>query len=205
VELGAAPGAPSAVAPLPNLRTRDVPDSLHVALPIHADFAALDTLLAASFVGQTVESDGRKYTVLAIGAAPAGSRVRITADVDGFFKGRLVLTGTPTFDPATGRLTMSDLDYTLATKNLLAKVGDALRHGTFRQRLCDQTAWELGPQIDTARTRLETWMNRTVAPGVRTRGAIAQLRFRGIRVAEDRVHVLLVADGTATVELAATP
>jgi hypothetical protein len=206
VVVGAPPadsgGAP---APLPDLRVRDVPDSLHVALPIHADFAALNTLLAASFVGQTVESDGRSYKVLAISAAPAGSQVQIAADVDGFFRGRLVLTGTPTFDPATNRLTMPDLDYTLATKNLLAKLGNALRHGAFRQRLRDQTAWELGPQIDTARTRLEAWLNRPVAPGVRTRGAIAQLRFRGLRLADDRVHVMVVADGVAAVELAATP
>ena len=199
--VGPRPTVTAAPTVLPPLRPRDVPDSLHVALPVHADFAALNALLQESFVGDTVESDGRKYVVHAIEAAPAGRRVQLTADVDGFFRGRLVLVGTPVFDPATNRLVMPDLDYTLSTKNLLAKVGDALRHGTFRRRLQETTAWELGPQIDTARTQLTAALNRPVAPGVRVRGGIAQLRFTGVAVEADRVRVQLVADGAATVEL----
>jgi hypothetical protein len=204
VVVGERPELTAPFRPLPPLRTQEVRDSLHVSLPIEARFEALNALLAETFAGDTIESGGRRYVVRAVSAEPVERRVRITADVEGFFDGRLVLTGTPTFDPATNRLTLPDLDYTLSTRNLLAKLGDAFGHGGFRRRLRETTAWELGPSIDTARTRLDGWLNRPLAPGVQARGGIARLRFVGVRVEGDRVRVLLVADGTAAIEMAAT-
>ena len=197
------PLAPLTTAP----QTTD--PSLRVPLDIEIPWAEASRLTATQYAGRTISVGGKPLAVKSITIGPlSNGRVRIDAVIDyrgGTFRnyeGPVVLEGTPRFDPASSRIVLPDLEYSLESRgNLIARIAEHALHDGIRDRLRERARLDLAPRLAQARTSITRALQRQLAPGVRLDGQIRTLDVNGLVVHPTALFVRVVAEGEATVDV----
>lgn len=188
-----------------------VTPQIRVPLDLHLPYAEATRLATTHYSGKTFRVNGRPLTIRALDISPLrDGRVRIDADVDyrggalRNYDGPVVLEGTPRFDPATARIIIPDLEYSLESRRgLLARLAERALHDEIRNRLRETARLDLGRQLAEARVNVSRALQRTLAPGVRLDGTVTSIAVSGLIVHPDALYVRLVAEGEAKVEIAA--
>ena len=199
VSVGARPQA--AQRALPDVAPVLAGNGFHLAVPVIAQTMELTKQLRSALKiddgGIRYPPTGRFYVQPDAAELWAyGTRAVVRIRFKGSAKGTLYLTGTPTWDGATNTLSVPDLDYTLETKNLLARLASWAEGDRFRNDLRNRLRLNLAPQIDQARALAQQALNRNLGV-VQLSGSVTALRVPAIYVhpGDSSVRVLAVADG----------
>lgn len=195
VLLGDAP-APEARA-LPALTLAPAVSGIHVPVDVELPFAMLGR--EATRLLQ-VEAQGSGLDVRDVKIWGVGDTAVVRLDVKGKIDGALYLLGQVAWDPASRKVLVRDLRYTVASAGAMTRMKTTLGAPLIRRALDQATnggALDVGAQLDSMRATLTREMNRELAPGVALTGAVNDITIRGLYATPTSFVLRVVLDGEA--------
>lgn len=197
--LGARPevivGARPAIAPspLPSAGDEVGQPGLELHVPVRIDYARVEAALADSFRlasgGVRFPSTGRRYLrPTHVSLYGYGGSIVVRLEFTGTADGVVYLTGTPTLDADDQTLSMPDLEFTLESRNVLARIAANLRADDLRADLRRRIRIDLRGPLDEVRLRLTRALRRRVGP-LELDGAVDTLRVAAL-YADPEAHAM---------------
>lgn len=173
----------------------------HLALKTELSFTRLSLELTERFKNKTYTTAGRRFVVENVLMYASGASAVLAARVSGDVEGTLYLSGIPRYDRETRRLFLDKLDYTLATRDLLATAAEWMLHSELRGRLEEKTTWPLGDRLDEARELLTGALNRDLGRHVSLSGTIARIELQALGLTRDAIRAVFRADGVVELKV----
>ena len=151
--------------PLPSLElTPHAGNGFHLALPILAEYPAINRLLAQRLVGSEIPSSvGDPLKIVSARLYGSGANLILELGMSGGINGILYATGTPVLDTKTNMLRFEHFNFTVETKNALLKAANWVVHDDLLARLEPETRIDLSEQVGRLRGRLARALTRQVA------------------------------------------
>lgn len=176
-------------------------NGFHIALDNELSFDFISKELTKKLEGKSYLFDKKNIIIEQITMYGSGNLAVIKVKVTGTAKGTIYLTGIPAYDESAMTLSINNLEYTVETKNVLAKVADWLLHTGLRDNLAGQTTWFIGDKIDAVKDRLSDALNRKVNRYVSITGKILRVRPIAVGITDTSLKAVLVADGKVEVSV----
>jgi hypothetical protein len=192
-----------AALPLPPLQLAPVPmEGFHLALPVTVAYGRINRRLEQEMIGQEFHAPiGESVRVDGAQLYGSGDKLILALRVSGGVNGHLYATGTPVFDEGLGIMRFANLEFTLDTRNVLARSANWMFHENILSTLRSQALIDLSGQLQTMRSRLGTALSRDLGGGASLQGEVLRLRPRGVYPTTDGVEIHVIADGAMWVEL----
>lgn len=124
-----------------------------------------------------------------------GQKLFIKVYVSKAAKGVFYMEGVPTWDGGQMKLYFDQLDYHIETRQWLLKQASYLMDGTIAQKLKENTTFEFGQRMDTLTRQLAAQMNRSLYPGVSSRGYLNKFALEKIEAGSDGLFIQGSAEG----------
>jgi hypothetical protein len=169
--------------PLPPLTGTEQGPGFNVDLRAIVEYGKMTRVLRQKLVGQTFAAGDTwparrlRVTVRDVRVQRAGHRVQISVQVTGFFRGTLHLVGTPVFrnrGNLRGEVAIRDLDYTLETRNLLARLGNRLFPNRIRSNLQANAQWDVSSELAAVYAQANQALNSEITPQARLVSTLSQ-------------------------------
>jgi hypothetical protein len=109
----------------------------------------------------------------------------------------------PQYDGPTGTISMRDLDYSLESRrrNPFVRLAEKLAHDGVRDSLARNARFSIAGQLQSSRRQVSQGLNRALAPNVTLRGSLDRLEPASVAILPDRLSIIVVATGSASVEV----
>lgn len=184
--------------PLPHLDTGRVSDGLDLRVEARAEYDAASDFLREELVGRTFEQGGRTIRVDSLQVfGIGGGRLAVAVRVSGDVAARLYLVGTPEVDERTGRISVPDLDFDLATRNVVFAAVAWLKADALRDQLREKANFPAAPAVRFLSGWLEEGLNRRLSEDLRVEGRVDSVRILGVRALPGALLVRVGARGAA--------
>jgi hypothetical protein len=190
-----------AIRALPKLQVRSPGEGFHMTIDSELPFAEANRLIAQALVSTRHDLAGHTVTITGANVYGAGGLAVMKLDLVGDITGSVYLVGKPAYDAATQMLYVKDLDFSLETRHAIANVADWLNHEGFRRTIARQARWPLAGQISDAQKRIETALNRQLAPNAKLVGRVTGIRPAAVYTTSTSFYARVVLDGQATVQV----
>jgi hypothetical protein len=201
IVMGPTPTMPAHPLP-PNTTQPNVAPGFHLALQGRIPLATANAMLRdLLFKDQskplefTVQHHPLHITDITISGS--GSTMLFTLHFTGYFHGVAYLIGTIHYDPKAHTLYVTDVDYSLDTKNLLAQVASDLFYEKIKKEITRAAVWSIDDDISRGKNRIESALNATLTNGVQLQGTISNLQPLGVYIDNTTISALLQVDGEA--------
>jgi len=197
------PAVAPAPTPLPPLRISDSDPVINVSLPIVASYDELSAQLNSRLAGRRYPLGGHDLNLKSVSVYGTSDTLVLQTNVglQGFAEATLYLTGVPQYDVTNRVVSVRNLDYTVATKNILVKLADWLLHSEFLKVLQSEAHFAIGPKVDEMRARATAAMNRSINPHLDVHGKFDSLTLMGFSLTTDDFTAYLNARGSATLDV----
>ena len=190
-----------AVQPIPRFSTAPTGSGFHVALESELSYDFLSHELAKRLESQVFMIDGDRIKVKMVKIYGAGDSVILQVRIAGTIYGTIYLSGIPAYDEPSRCLYVRNLDYTMETKQVLAKAGDWIFHSRIRETLEDKAKWYVGDKIDEAVSLLTKALNRSISQHVALSGNVYSIRPVAVGLTDGALKTVVVADGAVELKL----
>lgn len=175
-------------------------DSARILLEARLDYSAVSDLLRKGLVGRSFSRWQRRVRIVDVRLMPVGDgRLALGVRFDGALRGEGWLIGTPQLDVASGVLSVPDLDFDVATGDLLVRGLEFLRTESVLAQLREAAQLPLDGPLDALRAKVEGAMNRELADGVSLYAELTSARV--IQVAALRSALVARAETTGSIGL----
>ena len=191
------------------------PESLRKPLPALSDFSqrsgfkifiaqqlsydSLDAVVNAQLAGKEfsvgkgiIKKSVRIDSINLLGGA---GKMYVKVYVSKAARGVFYLEGKPVWDPVKQELWLDSLDYQITTKQLLIRTASSLLDGTIASKLKAYTRFNLAEKVKALNSSLVAQMNRSVYPGITSRGYISKLNVEQMVVSDKGVFIAGGAEG----------
>lgn len=184
--------------PLPPLDTGQVLNRLDLRVEARAEYDAAGGFLTEQLAGRTFHQDGRSFRldsleVFGIGGNRLAVEVRISGDV----AARLYLVGTPVIDTVTGNISVPDLDFDVATRDVVLAATSWLREDELRLLLRERAIWPAAPAVDWMTGWILQGLNRDLSDDLRVSGEVDDVRILSVHALKDVLLVRVAVGGAA--------
>ncbi|SDM12885.1 protein of unknown function [Catalinimonas alkaloidigena] len=189
--------------PLPALQTTDsVPTDFEIGLLGQISYAKAEELLRQEVEQQTFTSGSRAVRITHLNLYGSGENLVGALQLAGDVEGKVYLQGKPRYDPTTESIIIDDLDFSLDTRNQLAKAAAWLGRGQFLRELQEAFQFPIGAQIDTTRQQLQQLLDdHEPYPNMRINGELSQFQPGKIFITREGIKALVVARGRARLDI----
>jgi hypothetical protein len=200
--------------PTPNFETIPLPvatpgtgvPGMHILMEGVLGYEMASSLLTKETRGKTISAGGQKMTLSYVRVSGiGGGRLALEIHFKGDVTGQIYFVGTPRYDLATDQLTVPDLDFDVATANVLASGYEWIQHSDIRDTFRERARWPVGGLLRKAREALASGMNRELAPGVQLITAIDTVQAVAVKATRTALVVRAHADGTARLDIKQQP
>jgi hypothetical protein len=198
--------------PLPPLRVETpAAGGIRVPFDVEVPYAEAGRIITEQFGARKYDVGGAPLALDALTLAPAREgRVSIAATIDyrggGLrkYRGLVYLEGTPHFDAATKRMTITNVDYSLDPRrhNPFVRLADRVMHDAVRTAIADSASLSVAPQLAVIRGQIEQAITRPLAKGIRLTGHVDAVDPTELLLGSDRITVRAVAVGSAEITAA---
>jgi hypothetical protein len=210
VVVGEKPAAPAKA--LPALRTVSTNDTgIRVPFDLEVPYDEISRVLTEQFGRRSYAIEGGTLAVDAVKlSAGSNGRMNLEAAID--YRGRglkkyhgiVNLDGFAKFDPATSRVSIDDLEYSIDPKRRgIVRALDRVAHDTVRARLRESARWPVAAEIAALKSEIERGMTRPLATGVSLHGRVDSIEPVSVTPGPDGVSIRVVAVGSANVDIIA--
>jgi hypothetical protein len=190
------------LAPLPALDTGTVVPRLDLLVDARADYAAISDFLDERLAGTMVEVGNRSVQIRSLGVQGiGGGRLALALELSGNVRGRLYLTGTPTIDPATGRISIPDLEFDEATREELFPFLPELSARPLRDFLRSRAVWPAEPAVKWLTQWLASGLNRLLSDDLGVTGIVDDVGIVAAYAQREALFVRISARGRANLFL----
>jgi hypothetical protein len=188
--------------PLPTASPPAVATGMHILMEGILAYPMASALLTQETAGKKISAGGqnlilKRVSVSGIGGGKLALMIQFTGDVSG----RIYFVGTPQYDVRTDQLTVPDLDFDVATANVLASGYEWIQHSDLRDMFRLRARWPVGGLLTKAREALASGMNRELAPGVQLVATIDTVQALAVQATRDALVVRAHANGTARLDI----
>lgn len=198
---GAAPPRIAGRLPSFSISTAVADRGFHIALATELSFEYLGKELTKKLTGASSRIRGEYISVEKVRVSGSENSIVLAVSIKGTVKGTVYLTGTPVYDESTRSLAVRNVEYTLETKQVLAKLADWMLHSGLRDSLAERASWSVGERIDAAREQLTRALNRELNPHVSVLGEIRTLAPSAVGLTPTSIRAVLLADGAVEVNV----
>lgn len=196
--------AHTAITALPPLKQVQAvqSDEFDLTLDMQLNYDSLSTVLQTIYGKKELLIKNRKVIIDSIEITGAAkNQLNIALRFSGYKKGNLYLTGTPTFDEATQTISITSLDYDLATKHVLLKTAKWLFNDRILTALQDATLHDLTPQLHQLKEVINSNFHYTYSPFV-VKGKVNHLAVSSIYPDEKELIIRILSTGKVKVTTA---
>lgn len=197
VTLSAASPPVAEATALPPLNiTSALPDHLYINLAVDLPFEAINDQVARLLPGMTFSSGHYNITVKDFNVYGQGDKLVLALHVTGHVRGVIYLTGMPFYNRQNRSLTLSDLGFSVDTRNVLVKSASWVLRSGIISRLTSALVFPVGDELDSIRKELNAAISqRTFLDHLRFLGTIDQLEAEGIVITPQGVKASFVLGG----------
>ncbi len=188
---------------LPPLKiTSALPEQFNINLSLDIPLSYINSLARTSMRGYTMSYGRYKVIVNDITIYGQGDKLIVELPVDGTVKGTIYLAGAPVFNKDSLTIELSDLDFSVATKNVAVKTASWLFHSPLVQKLRSRLVFPVGEQLRTARSEVAATLkeNRSVE-NFRISGQVDRLEPDKIQITPASVKAYFILVGKVKVVL----
>ena len=189
--------------PLPPLDSTVVGEGLLIHASGTADYRSVSRQLNEHLGGRILERDGHSIRVRRLKATGIeGGRLSLEMTFDGDARGRIFLVGRPSYDPVTNQVYVPDLDFDVATSNLLVSGYDWMSHQGIVELLREEARWPVKDITVLAAEQLKRGLNRPLSDDVQLRGDVQSVEVLGVYAMRDAlvIHAQAAATGELIVD-----
>lgn len=198
VVIGPRPAADT--TPLPALVAGEVRPGLDVLVEGIVDYGTASRMLLDELKGVELEHEGRRVTVDSLRVfGIGGGRVALDVVVSGDLSARLYFTGTPALDPVSQVISVPDVDFDVATQDVVLAAASWLRQQGLRQLLRERAQWPAAPATEWLGTWLDRGINREISDDLRVEGEVLSVTPRSVHALLDHLLVRVAAQAEARV------
>ena len=191
-----------AARPLPDLDTTSVAEGLTIRAVAEADYRTASERLDERLAGQTLEASGHTLRIDGLALSGIGGRrVALEVDIGGAANGRVYLVGTPAYDEVQHNVHVPDLEFDVATLNVLVGGLDWLAHDELVLFLRENARWPVADLTDLAEGYLARGLNTTLTEGVVLEGRVDSVSILGIHPTRQALFVHTAARAQATLRV----
>ena len=189
-------------APLPALGEVRTDQGFALLIEGAFDYSVMSAELSSRLTGRSIKAGGgvlevKKVTVYGIG----GGTLALGLDFEGTASGRIWLLGKPSYDAASGMLSVPDLDFDTGSAGLLIQGLAWLKGSAIREFLRSQAKIPAGALLAQIQKLAVQQLNRSVARGVTLTATIEKTEPAGILVRSDGLIIRARATGAARLDL----
>ncbi|MDB5196101.1 MAG: hypothetical protein JWP88_471 [Flaviaesturariibacter sp.] len=170
---------------VPNLTTSGSPGGFNIFLEAALQYDSLSAVLNTYLMHKRFDiSEGliKNHIVIEdtkVAGDTSGNMV-INLTFSGSFRGTVTFFGKPTYNAATKSIEVKDMDYNLQTKSVLLKTAKWLFSNRITDELKKYTTFSLASYYDTAKTTMNTWLNKEWMKGIKGSGAVSDLKLTNL-------------------------
>lgn len=188
--------------PLPALVAGEVVPGLDLIVEGRVDYGIASRMLLEELQGVELEHEGRRVTVDAFRVfGIGGGRVALDVVVSGDLSARLYFTGTPALDPETQVISVPDLDFDVATEDVVLAAASWVRQQGLRRLLRERAQWRVGPAAEWLGTWLDRGINREISDDLRVEGSVLSVTPQSVYALRDHMVVRVAARADARVHV----
>lgn len=192
VVLGARPGTGEGM-PLPPVTPGDVTPQFDVNVRGLVTYEQASRKLTEKLGGRRLSAFIFEVEVESVTVSGSGNKVVLAVEIRGSFNGTLYLYGTPQFlaaigQRAGGELTFEDIDYALASRSIIARIGQALFSDRIRDALAENAQWDLTGELQSALGNVTRAINRELTPDATISGRFTSFGPGTVRVGPEGVE-----------------
>jgi len=201
ITLGPKPAAVPA-RPLPNAQQLSAVDNqFHIRLATDIFFADFVTALNPLLVNQTF-GDDKKITVRSFTLKGEDGKLVITLTSTGDFDGELTLIAKPVYDPQLNVLSFENVDFDTKNAGLFIGVGSWLFSGTIRDTIKEKLNSSIVSQLESVRLKASSVLAGVpIGEHILLSGSVSSLKLGESVVANDRLFVQVLVEGTSNISL----
>lgn len=161
---------------------------------------ALEQKLLAFIKAEGIQIAGRRVEVSEIDLyGGLDNEIVIGVELEKPIGVEIYLIGTPKIDPDAHTIKFTDIDYSIETRNWLAKSADFFLHSAFVKEIERKAEFSFDKVTQQALERIGTF-NKEIGPGILT-GATKTLRAEDVRIGSEYLHMYISATGNASYRL----
>jgi len=196
------PKPPVALKPLPALGEADSSTGLNLLVQARFEYSLIGASLTEELSGTRIDTPGGTVRIQELAAfGIGGGRLALGVRFGGTTSGLIYFVGTPTYDPATGRVSVPDLDYDASTTPLLVKGLAWLKADQIRDYLRSKATFPSADAMQRLTDLAEQGMNRELTQGVHLNASLASTDVIRILPRRDALYLQGHATGQAALHV----
>lgn len=169
------------LAPLPPLDSGDLRPGLHVRATALGDYRVGSRRLTQELAGTEITQAGRLLRIRSVSVRGiGGGRVSLEVAVGGAVHGRVFLVGTPRYDASSREIHVPDLDFDVATRDVLVGSLAWLAETPFVEVLRTRARWPVEDLVRFATEQLERGLNHRLGDSAQLRGTVDSVEILGV-------------------------
>ena len=130
-----------------------------------------------------------KINITSLKLFPAGEKLGVAVGFTGTKKGTFYLLGNPDFDNTKSSLALKNVEYDIATKNVLIKTAKWMMDETIRKKLEEQMVFDLSDLMNLTKKSIAESLNQTLDGGIKIKGQLKSLSISGWSLQLDALWV----------------
>jgi hypothetical protein len=186
-------------ASLPELESGLIEPELDLRVDGRAEYVFGSQFLVGRLGGRRLQLGGRTLTVDSLRVYGVGEgRLALEVLVSGDVSGRIYLTGRPVIDASTGRISVPDLEFDVATDEAIDGIIPRLAARSLRDFLRQEASWPVDPAVRWLADWLRVGLNRKISEDLQVTGVVDTVGIVGIYALQESLLVRLSASGAAS-------
>lgn len=186
---------------LPNLSPYKKGQGFEVFTDLKMNYDSLSKQLYDIMKSESFSLGKDKINITSLRLFPAGEKLGVAVGFTGSKKGTFYLLGTPAFDNTKAQLTLKNVEYDIATKNVLIKTAKWMMDETIRKKLEEQMVFDLSDLINLTKKSIEESLNQTMDGGIKLQGKLKTLEIAGWSLQQDAIWIRAKTQGDLNVSV----
>lgn len=175
-------------------------DAFYVALEGDIALADAARLLNQQVAGKPIAAGGRNVVIDDIRLYGSEDRAVIGLALSQPVRAEIFVLGKPVFDVDKNEVRFEKLEYSLGTRNFLAKTADWLLGSAFRDALQQKARFRFDEDLADALRDFRDF-RQDLGNGMVLKGSLQRVRPQGLYFTQDRLHAQVQVEGRLAVEV----
>lgn len=186
---------------LPNLSPYKKGQGFEVFTDLKMNYDSLSKQLYDIMKSESFSLGKDKINITSLRLFPAGEKLGVAVGFTGSKKGTFYLLGTPAFDNTKAQLTLKNVEYDIATKNVLIKTAKWMMDETIRKKLEEQMMFDLSDLVNLTKKSIGESLNQTMDGGIKLQGKLKTLEIAGWSLQQDAIWIRAKTQGDLNVSV----
>ncbi len=201
--MGAQPSV-SAKSVLPEFKyVNRPPQQFTLNLAADITFDRIAEMAKKQLVDQSFEQAGKKVTIKDLSIYGSEGKAIFVADLIGSMKGKVYFTGNLTFNKEKNAIEITEPEFDLKTKNVLAKSANWLLHGMILKKITPYLTYPVTDQLEKLRMDTNKMLaNYPIYQGVNLQGKMNSLSVTDLSLVPGAVRLKAAVKGNVGVKVA---